>query len=107
MNLHALEMPAEPPEPGTRWVYCWKTATGPKQRPGWRWEMVDLGVADLVEQLQRNVAGMPGGPPPLVPTAGCCQGHQPGQLPHVLLADGRVLVVLPHLAALDALERGR
>jgi hypothetical protein len=104
-NLHQFKMPPEPEPDGCRWVMCWKAATGPEQRPGWRWERIDLGIADLVEQLQLNSAGMPMGPRPLVPTAGCCEGHKPGQLPHVLLADGRVLVVLPSLEALEALER--
>ena len=88
------------PPRGTRWVRCFKHRTGPRQLPGWRWEAIDLGVADLVEQLQR-----PGdGGLPSVPTAACCEGHGHGEIPHVVLADGRVLAMLPDLDALRRVE---
>lgn len=96
---HAPAYPTEPPEPDCSWVWCWKEATGPAQRPGWRWELVDVGVADLVHQL--NLPNH--GDMPLLPTAGSCGGHKLGELPHVLLQDGRVLVVLPSQARLDAM----
>jgi hypothetical protein len=54
-------------------------------------------ISDLVAQLNRSIADEP----PLVPTAGSCAGHRPGEVPHVLLDDGRVLVVLPSQDALD------
>jgi hypothetical protein len=73
------------PPKGTRWVYChkpgWQTPSG---RDDWRWEPVDLGVADIVERLQ-------GDDKPF--TAGACDGHGKG-LADILLADGRRLVVL-------------
>lgn len=46
---HGDQPPRTPPPEGTRWVRCWKSATGPMQEPGWKWEAVDLPVADLVE----------------------------------------------------------
>jgi hypothetical protein len=55
-----------------------------------------LGVADIVEQLQRGE--------PLVRTTASCSGHKSGQFAHVLLEDGRVLVVLPGPADLELIE---
>lgn len=63
---------------------CYKSATGPGQRPGWRWEQVDSDVAELVERLQRE--GDPF-------TVASCGGHGQG-LPHVVLVDGSRLLVV-------------
>lgn len=69
--------------PGERWVRCLDLATGPSQKPGWRWEVIDAPIADIVEALQGRII-----------TTGCCSGH--GQYAaHILLADGRVLVIHP------------
>lgn len=97
---HAKSYPTEPPPPGCSWVWCWKSETGPERRPGWRWEATDVPISDLVAQLNRSIAGEP----PLVPTAGCCAGHKAGELPHVLLDDGRVLVVLPSQEHIDLIQ---
>jgi hypothetical protein len=90
-------VPCDAPPEGTRWVRCYNPL-----RTAWQWKPIDVGVADLVEQLQRCT----GGEWPLEPTVGSCAGHQSGDVPYVLLADGRVLAVFPGLDALDRLTPG-
>ena len=63
---------------------CYKSATGPRQEPGWRWEQVDTDVADIVDRLQRD--GDPF-------TVASCGGHG-DRIPHIALEDGSYLLVV-------------
>ncbi len=86
-------MPTEQAPEGTRWVWCWSRDREERRGEGWRWWAIDEHVADVVQALQGRL-----------PTKASCQGHRPGELPHVWLEDGRVLVLLPDMEALDLVQ---
>jgi hypothetical protein len=97
-RLAPPERPSEAPEPGCAWVWCWSPdrlrEDGTVAQPAkWRWWQIDEPAADIVAALQGRV-----------PTSQSCGGHKPGELAHVWLADGRVLVVLPDWPAFERME---
>jgi hypothetical protein len=80
------DMPAEEPLQGTlndaAWPSRWVLVRAGGRR---QWKPVEAGVADIVEMLHD--------PTRVTSVASCCgHGREPG---HIVLADGRVLAVLP------------